>query len=124
MGAATGFLHTLYFFQIFFNLATGVTKLAMYVAHLSSTHHIGVESSLKRLIIFRLAFYRRIFPVVELKRVLLGVTAVVLLYTVAFAALNIFQWYVSSDLGIPPALTDVSAIPFEGIGNRGSLAIA
>ena len=27
--AATGFLHTLYFFQIFFTLATGMTKLAL-----------------------------------------------------------------------------------------------
>ena len=38
MDAATGFLHTLYFFQIFFNLATGVTKLTMYVARLTLTH--------------------------------------------------------------------------------------
>ena len=95
MEAATGFLHTLYFFQIFFNLATGVTKLAMYVARLTWTHQTRFGSSLTELIILRLAFYRRIFPVVELKRILLGVTAVVLMYTVAFTALNIFQWYVS-----------------------------
>ena len=94
MDAATGFLHTLYFFQIFFNLATGVTKLAMYVARLSSINQIRFEGSLTGLIILRLAFYRRGFPVIELKRILLGVTAVVLIYTVAFTALNIFQWYV------------------------------
>ena len=35
MNAATGFLHTLYFFQIFFNLATGMIKLTMYVTLLT-----------------------------------------------------------------------------------------
>ena len=92
--ATTGFLHTLYFFQIFFNLATGVTKLALYVARLTSTHQTRFGSSLTAYYSLRLAFYRRIFPVAELRRILLGVTAVVLMYTTAFTALNIFQWYV------------------------------
>ena len=94
MNDTTGFLHTLYFFQIFFNLATGVTKLTMYVTRFTSTHQTGLRVTDGAHRSFRLAFYRRIFPVAELKRILLGATAVVLLYTVAFTSLNIFQWYV------------------------------
>lgn len=37
MEAATGFFHILYFFQLFFTLATGATKLTMCVIQPPST---------------------------------------------------------------------------------------
>ena len=40
-----------------------------------------------------LAFYRRIFPIAQLRMVLIGVTAVVLCFTVSFLFIVIFQWY-------------------------------
>ena len=49
----------------------------------------------KHLPTIRLAFYRRIFPIPGLKRILLVVAVVVLMYMLAFISLNIFQWYVS-----------------------------
>ncbi|CAD6593677.1 MAG: hypothetical protein ASARMPRED_007807 [Alectoria sarmentosa] len=65
--AATGYFHVLYFFQLFFTLATGATKLAV------------------------LAFYRRIFPIAELKLILIIMTTVVVMYTTAVSTLIIFQ---------------------------------
>ncbi|KAF6217677.1 hypothetical protein HO133_006779 [Letharia lupina] len=67
MEAATGYFHTLYFFQLFFTLATGATKLTI------------------------LAFYRRIFPIAELRLILIVMTTVVVMYTTAVSTLIIFQ---------------------------------
>lgn len=67
MEAATGFFHILYFFQLFFTLATGATKLTI------------------------LAFYRRIFPIAELKFILIVMTTLVVMYTTAVSTLIVFQ---------------------------------
>ncbi|CAF9941740.1 hypothetical protein IMSHALPRED_002872 [Imshaugia aleurites] len=65
--AATGYFHILYFFQLFFTLATGATKLTV------------------------LAFYRRIFPIAELMLILIIISTIVLMYTVGVSLLIIFQ---------------------------------
>ena len=99
--ATSGFFHVLYFFQIFFALATGITKLTTWVFSRSKPN-LEDRARSPNCLLPRLAFYRRIFPVQELKIILIVMTTVDIMYIVAVTMINIFQWYLSpfqSDLG-------------------------
>ena len=63
-----------------------------HVGHSSSYSALIVKLSNKFLLSSRLAFYRRIFPIAELKVILIAITTAVFLYTVAFTTLIIAQW--------------------------------
>lgn len=116
VGKTRVWLRDLFVFELFFHIATTLSKIAVYVLYSSSFPKLYANLPLAAT---RLTFYYRIFPILHFRRMFICVGIVSLLYMVSIEFTVIFQWYADAAPLLSLQRLIPAVIPFTtpGIGS-------